>query len=73
MLPSGDIVPATLVRNNKTGRVIPLVSVSPAPGLINRKFLTKKIVLKIMFFQEVRAATRMKILWFEKQLIDLNI
>lgn len=32
MLPSGDIVPATLVRNNKTGRVIPLVSVSPAPG-----------------------------------------
>ena len=34
MLPSGDIVPATLVRNNKTGRVIPLVSVSPAPGAI---------------------------------------
>jgi len=32
MLPSGEIVPATLVRNNKTGRVIPLVSVSPAPG-----------------------------------------
>ena len=33
MLPSGDIVPATLVRNHKTGRVIPLVSVSPTPGL----------------------------------------
>ena len=32
MLPSGEIVPATLVRNNKTGRVIPLVSVSPGPG-----------------------------------------
>jgi len=36
MLPSGDIVPATLVRNNKTGRVIPLVSVSPAPGSPSR-------------------------------------
>ena len=32
MLPSGEIVPATLVRNNKTGRVIPLVAASPAPG-----------------------------------------
>ena len=27
-----EIVPATLVRNNKTGRVIPLVAASPAPG-----------------------------------------
>ena len=39
MLPSGDIVPATLVRNNKTGRVIPLVSVSPAPGKKQNNFL----------------------------------
>ena len=38
MLPSGDIVPATLVRNNKTGRVIPLVSVSPAPGMEQNYF-----------------------------------
>ena len=49
MLPSGDIVPATLVRNNKTGRVIPLVSVSPAPGMEQNYFSKLEQIYKFFY------------------------
>ena len=69
MLPSGDIVPATLVRNNKTGRVIPLVSVSPAPGPFS--IIVSEITSA--FFQEALVIAMKKIHWFEKRWTEQDI